>query len=944
MIAVASAQLTWSAPLELGNYANLSLIPAGIRAPDGTQIIAFSRDENGARRNYLQAYNAQNQALWDEPLALGKYANAARYCLTSLGEIVIFAYYELGGSYGYYMNRFNLQGEQIGDPDIEYFSRIITELFIVPDNAGGIHLLAEASQDLVYQYVTPAGALLYSPDYGGDIDGLFLEGNNNLFVKQALAMNDGSLLISYAYDYRETLLCFDKNIQLHFRIQGTETEPHNSRFSLRNDGGFYVVWTSNAGIRIQSCDPQGDFLWTDPLCMASAYCFNQFITDDQDRLLFCWWSGDDLKAQGLDQEGDLSWQDGGVPIFKGSNDYNDLFFYSDGSRGYYIIRLNENGFNKSKTVSYLNSDGTLRPWQNTLISEERYYGEPFHLARVDDGSLQVYYYCLAGQSALIAYNEIDANGLSLYGSPGLTIQVSGYGLIKEMNLERLGPNRALAIWLSSGPDYDHWSTVQYNLVDPVGGLVFAEPIQITTERSLCSDLTTYPTEDGGLMAVWRIEYIYYAQKIDANGQIQWAEPKQLLDYQGYNDVRFSCFNNSLYAVIAGNQAGAIYLQRFIDGEPVWSGAGKPVAIPNPGYPGNGLKIAYFNNAYLIWGQTFSGSYCEMYFVTKLDSEGEALEPFSEAGLAVGIVPADYLGLDLYKADIAEGRIWLDLGLADLVNVGGHSYDDWVLRFAPVIQSIDSQGELLFNGAGFGVSNYHLGSLAGPSGYYRASRGNQNLLSIQKYGNNGQALWNATPLSDLSWYVSAYEENWVKLAESSDIGLILLARTVGGGMYHLTYCSLDQSGLVTSPVDRIIYSSYSADFYYDLLSTRMGTYFVINSKDWSYGGLQFRANGEEPILPPAPGHSFKLNKAYPNPFGGELKLDFDLETPGSALLEVFNLRGQRVLARAYRDLPAGTNEIVWDGRESTNRECGNGIYFIRISDGTNADVIRILRLK
>lgn len=944
MISVAFAQLSWSEPLEMGNFGNLALIPTQMRAPDGTQILAFTRDENGARRSYLQAYNAQNQALWDEPLSLGIYGNAARYCLTSLGEIAVFAYYKHGSDYGYYMNRFNLQGEQIGSPNAEYFSRTISELFIVPDNAGGIHLLAKASQDLVYQYVTPAGTMMYSPDYGGDIDGLFLEGNNNLFVKQAIAMNDGSLLISYAHDYRETLLCFDKNMQLHFRIQGTETEPDNRRFSLRSDGGFYVVWTNNDGIWIQSCNHQGEFLWINPLCMASTYGLNQFITDYQDRLLFCWWSGDDFKAQCLDQEGGVLWQDGGVLIFHGPRDYNDPSFYSDGGQGYYVIRLNENEFNKSKTVSYLNSDGTLRPWQNTLIGEDWYYGEPYHLARVDDGSLQVYYFCQVGKSALIAYNEIDANGLSLYPSPGMTIQASGYGLIKEMNLERLGQNRALAIWLGSGPDYSNWSTVQFNVVDPVGGMVFEEPINITTERLLCSNLSTYPTEDGGVMAVWRIQYIYYAQKIDINGQIQWAEPRQILDYQGYNDVRFSYYNNSLYAVLADNQAGAIYLQRFIDGEPVWSGTGKPVAIPNPGYPGNGLGIAYFNNAYLIWGQTFNGEYYKMYFVKKLDPEGEALKPFDEAGVAVGIVPADYLGLYLFEANIAGDRIWLDLGLADLVNVGGHSYDDWVLRFVPVVQSVDSQGDLLFNDVGLNCSNAHLGSLAGPSGYYRASRGYQNVLSIQKYANNGQALWNATPLSDLSWYVSDSDENRAKLAESSDIGLILFARTVSGGMYHLTYCSIDQSGQVTSPIDRIIYSSYSAEFYYNLVSTRMGTYFVINSKDWSYAGLQFRANGEEPIHPPDPGHSFRLSKAYPNPFWGELKLELTLETPGYALLEVFNIRGQRILVREYQDLPAGTNEIVWDGRENTNRECGNGIYFIRMSDGNNADVIKTLRLK
>jgi len=88
----------------------------------------------------------------------------------------------------------------------------------------------------------------------------------------------------------------------------------------------------------------------------------------------------------------------------------------------------------------------------------------------------------------------------------------------------------------------------------------------------------------------------------------------------------------------------------------------------------------------------------------------------------------------------------------------------------------------------------------------------------------------------------------------------------------------------------------------------------------------------------------LISAYPNPFRQELILDFAIERSDNARLEIFNIRGQRVLQKDYNELLQGKNKFVWNGRDELNRECASGIYFIRLMDGKHRDTLRTVRLK
>ncbi|NUM66666.1 T9SS type A sorting domain-containing protein [candidate division KSB1 bacterium] len=70
-------------------------------------------------------------------------------------------------------------------------------------------------------------------------------------------------------------------------------------------------------------------------------------------------------------------------------------------------------------------------------------------------------------------------------------------------------------------------------------------------------------------------------------------------------------------------------------------------------------------------------------------------------------------------------------------------------------------------------------------------------------------------------------------------------------------------------------------------------------------------------------------AYPNPFNPATNLRFRLTSPASVKLQIFNLNGQVVRTLVNGDLPAGTHERRWNGRNQLGEPVASGTYFYRL---------------
>jgi len=70
-------------------------------------------------------------------------------------------------------------------------------------------------------------------------------------------------------------------------------------------------------------------------------------------------------------------------------------------------------------------------------------------------------------------------------------------------------------------------------------------------------------------------------------------------------------------------------------------------------------------------------------------------------------------------------------------------------------------------------------------------------------------------------------------------------------------------------------------------------------------------------------------AYPNPFNPATNLRFRLTSPANVKLQIFNLNGQIVRTLVNGELPAGTHERRWNGRDQHGETVASGSYFYRL---------------
>lgn len=89
---------------------------------------------------------------------------------------------------------------------------------------------------------------------------------------------------------------------------------------------------------------------------------------------------------------------------------------------------------------------------------------------------------------------------------------------------------------------------------------------------------------------------------------------------------------------------------------------------------------------------------------------------------------------------------------------------------------------------------------------------------------------------------------------------------------------------------------------------------------------FTSEGDKLDAPPVPlPRALALGAPRPNPMRSSSVFTVDVPRDGSARVEVFDVAGRRVRTIVAGDLPAGSHELVFDGRDDAGRELPPGLY-------------------
>lgn len=80
-------------------------------------------------------------------------------------------------------------------------------------------------------------------------------------------------------------------------------------------------------------------------------------------------------------------------------------------------------------------------------------------------------------------------------------------------------------------------------------------------------------------------------------------------------------------------------------------------------------------------------------------------------------------------------------------------------------------------------------------------------------------------------------------------------------------------------------------------------------------------------------TYELGQNYPNPFNPTTTINITLPVLSDVRLTVYDVLGKEVKTFFYEHVPAGTHQIVWDGKNQVGGSVASGVYYYRAHAGT-----------
>ena len=91
--------------------------------------------------------------------------------------------------------------------------------------------------------------------------------------------------------------------------------------------------------------------------------------------------------------------------------------------------------------------------------------------------------------------------------------------------------------------------------------------------------------------------------------------------------------------------------------------------------------------------------------------------------------------------------------------------------------------------------------------------------------------------------------------------------------------------------------------------------------------------------------FGLVRNYPNPFNPSTTIQFSLEKAAPVTLQIYNILGEKVKTLLDKQtLSAGEKYVDWNGTVENGSPAASGVYFYKVSSGSNSVVKKMILVK
>ncbi len=574
-----------------------------------------------------------------------------------------------------------------------------------------------------------------------------------------------------------------------------------------------------------------------------------------------------------------------------------------------------------------------------------------------NGSYRMAWEFANARSAGIGIQNVSISGSNAYPTEGNSVCS---GLNGELYLTSLkmfcSAENKLAFWTEWSPG--GLGSLYYQVFDSNGNALLEQNGRFVAFCDL--RYKAIQTPEGNVALVWKycdpdgIRSIS-AQMFNPAGVPLWGDSPVIL-YQGIDGFQDPLISYSDGAVLCawgmGNISMDVYVQKIVDGNLQWGNG----LIVTDGLQTTGLSLKGLQGLYVIVEVLSFEDYTQTIEVVKLNSDGTpAWNPPS--------IQLLQSANSWYTAQYCSDSTLHNDNLYALIQ---DIDEDYLPR--TYLQGITSTGELIAGQAG--VPFFH--DLPGEA-YEAGIISNGSNLIVSAFYNPGNGL------PQNHGILAAYDENltpvWDNFHTISDLIVTPPTPVVSlfdNGAIYSTYAKLDGwyfDGLyyqLTNPngsvlvaetpiwhrpgiiVSNLAAETDGSDLYVAWDSYTGRRYKNQFGNDWDLTGLYVSKydfgtieNQDEYLTPP---QSTLLAQNYPNPFNPTTAIKYSVADAGKVMIDVYNLKGQRVKTLIDEHKAPGTYSVTWDATDNNGKPMSSGVYFYRLRTGKHSTTKKMILMK
>lgn len=90
--------------------------------------------------------------------------------------------------------------------------------------------------------------------------------------------------------------------------------------------------------------------------------------------------------------------------------------------------------------------------------------------------------------------------------------------------------------------------------------------------------------------------------------------------------------------------------------------------------------------------------------------------------------------------------------------------------------------------------------------------------------------------------------------------------------------------------------------------------------------------------------FVLAQNYPNPFNPETTISFSVNTKAEVMLDIYNLKGQKIRTLHKGILAKGNHQVTWNGMDDKGSNVGSGVYIYKMKAGNITQTRKMILMK